>query len=58
MEVEELNKEVRQNKLIQLIQTHRQMSAVDLARHLHVSKRTILRDIQELEEKGVQILAH
>lgn len=53
-----VNKEVRQNQLIQLIQNHRQMSAVDLARNLGVSKRTILRDIQDLEAKGVQILAH
>ncbi|UEX90528.1 helix-turn-helix transcriptional regulator [Staphylococcus ratti] len=53
-----MNKEARQTKLIQLIQNQTQMSAIDLARTLNVSKRTILRDIQELEAKGVQILAH
>lgn len=57
-EVWQVNKETRQSKLIQLIQKQNQISAVELARELHVSKRTILRDIQELEAKGVQILAH
>ncbi|SUK08293.1 DeoR family transcriptional regulator [Staphylococcus agnetis] len=53
-----MNKETRQSKIIQLIQKQNQISAVELARKLQVSKRTILRDIQELEAKGVQILAH
>ncbi|NHA35150.1 DNA-binding transcriptional regulator [Staphylococcus schleiferi] len=52
-----MNKETRQNKLIALIQQQQHMTAQELAKALNVSKRTILRDMHELEKNGVQILA-
>ncbi|EGQ0311296.1 HTH domain-containing protein [Staphylococcus pseudintermedius] len=53
-----MNKETRQKKLLALIQQDKPMTALELAQALNVSKRTILRDMQELEGKGVQIVAH
>lgn len=52
-----MNKRERQNKLVQAIQENRQVTASELASELNVSKRTILRDIQDLEDQGVKILA-
>jgi predicted DNA-binding transcriptional regulator YafY len=52
-----VNKRERQNKLVQAIQENRQITASELATKLNVSKRTILRDIQDLEDQGVKILA-
>lgn len=45
-----MNKETRQNKLIALIQQQQHMTAQELAQALNVSKRTILRDMHELEK--------
>lgn len=53
-----MKKEVRQQRLLSLIQEDKTMTALELAHQLNVSKRTILRDIQDLEKKGVQIVAH
>ncbi|MBI5975830.1 helix-turn-helix transcriptional regulator [Staphylococcus canis] len=53
-----MRKETRQYKLIELLQDQQYMTAHALAQALNVSKRTILRDIQELEQQGVKILAH
>lgn len=52
-----LNKAERQNQLIHVIQQNRKMTASELATALNVSKRTISRDIAELEEQGVRIFA-
>ncbi|ATH59438.1 MULTISPECIES: helix-turn-helix transcriptional regulator [Staphylococcus] len=52
-----MNKRERQNKLVQAIQNNKQITATELAANLNVSKRTILRDIQDLEDQGVKILA-
>ena len=52
-----MNKRERQNKLVQAIQQNKQITASELATDLNVSKRTILRDIQDLEDQGVKILA-
>jgi len=52
-----MNKVERQNKLIQFIESNDQLTAAQLAKKLEVSKRTILRDIQDLENQGVQIIA-
>lgn len=52
-----MNKRERQNKLVLAIQENRQITASELAINLNVSKRTILRDIQDLEDQGVKILA-
>ncbi|ALM57761.1 HTH domain-containing protein [Staphylococcus equorum] len=52
-----MNKRERQNKLVLAIQENRQITASELAKNLDVSKRTILRDIQDLEDQGVKILA-
>lgn len=52
-----MNKRERQNKLVLAIQENRQITASELATDLNVSKRTILRDIQDLEDQGVKILA-
>ncbi|WP_251517846.1 MULTISPECIES: helix-turn-helix transcriptional regulator [Staphylococcus] len=52
-----MNKRERQNKLVQAIQKNRQITATELAQNMKVSKRTILRDIQDLEDQGVKILA-
>ncbi|WP_412518035.1 helix-turn-helix transcriptional regulator [Staphylococcus simulans] len=52
-----MNKIERQNKLVQAIETNQQLTAAQLAQTLKVSKRTILRDIQDLEKQGVQIIA-
>src|SRR5699024_12576148 len=41
----------------QAIQNNKQITATELAANLNVSKRTILRDIQDLEDQGVKILA-
>ena len=43
-----MNKRERQNKLVLAIQENRQITASELAKNLEVSKRTILRDIQDL----------
>ncbi|REH85592.1 helix-turn-helix transcriptional regulator [Staphylococcus felis] len=53
-----MKKETRQCKLIEMLQAHHYLTAHELSDELNVSKRTILRDIQELENKGVRILAH
>lgn len=34
------------------------MTALELAKYCNVSKRTILRDIDDLENQGVKIYAH
>ena len=52
-----MNKRERQNKLVLAIQENKQITASELASNLNVSKRTILRDIQDLEDQGVKILA-
>ncbi|WP_037556857.1 helix-turn-helix transcriptional regulator, partial [Staphylococcus massiliensis] len=53
-----MTKAERQNRLLECIKDNHHISANTLAEKLGVSKRTILRDIQDLEDKGVQILAH
>ncbi|ARJ50471.1 helix-turn-helix transcriptional regulator [Staphylococcus lutrae] len=53
-----MNKEMRQQQLLSLIQEEKTMTASALARQLNVSKRTISRDIQALEKKGVPIVAY
>lgn len=50
-----LNKHERQNELIIAIQHNHKMSTQELAEYLNVSKRTIARDIAELESQGVKI---
>src|SRR5699024_8725435 len=52
-----MNKRERQNNLVQAIQQNKQITASELAIDLDVSKRTIIRDIQDLEYQGVKILA-
>ena len=51
-----MNKLERQNRLIQEIQQSNKITASELKR-FKVSKRTILRDIDDLENQGVQIHA-
>ena len=53
-----MKKEQRQQKMIQLIQQLKHVTAAELAKQLGVSKRTILRDIQELESKGAHLQTH
>ncbi|MBM6508195.1 MULTISPECIES: helix-turn-helix transcriptional regulator [Staphylococcus] len=52
-----MNKLERQNRLIQEIQQSNKITASELAKRFKVSKRTILRDIDDLENQGVQIHA-
>jgi predicted DNA-binding transcriptional regulator YafY len=52
-----LNKRERQNMIVNAIHHNKQITAAELANNLKVSKRTILRDIQDLEDQGVKILA-
>lgn len=52
-----MNKLERQNRLITVIQQSNKITASELAKRLNVSKRTILRDIDDLENQGVQIHA-
>ena len=49
-----MNKLERQNQIIQSIQNSDKMTASQLAKLFKVSKRTILRDIDDLEEQGVK----
>ena len=46
-----MNKLERQNQIIQSIQNSDKMTASQLAKLFKVSKRTILRDIDDLEEQ-------
>jgi predicted DNA-binding transcriptional regulator YafY len=43
--------------IVNAIHHNKQITAAELANNLNVSKRTILRDIQDLEDQGVKILA-
>lgn len=43
--------------IVNAIHHNKQITAAELAHNLKVSKRTILRDIQDLEDQGVKILA-
>ncbi|MEN2451263.1 HTH domain-containing protein, partial [Bacillus sp. JR_15] len=52
-----MNKLERQNRLIQEIQQSNKITASELAKRFKVSKRTILRDIDDLENQGVHIHA-
>ncbi|AVQ35454.1 helix-turn-helix transcriptional regulator [Staphylococcus kloosii] len=52
-----MNKRERQNMIVNAIHHNKQITAAELANNLKVSKRTILRDIQDLEDQGVKILA-
>lgn len=52
-----MNKLERQNRLITEIQQSNKITASELAKRFNVSKRTILRDIDDLENQGVQIHA-
>ena len=52
-----MNKLERQNRIIQAIQNSDKMTASQLAKEFNVSKRTILRDIDDLEEQGVKVYA-
>lgn len=52
-----MNKLERQNQIIQSIQNSEKMTASQLAKIFKVSKRTILRDIDDLEEQGVKVYA-
>lgn len=52
-----MNKRERQNMIVNAIDHNKQITAAELAHNLKVSKRTILRDIQDLEDQGVKILA-
>lgn len=52
-----MNKLERQNQIIQSIQNSDKMTASQLAKLFKVSKRTILRDIDDLEEQGVKVYA-
>ncbi|MCS4486047.1 helix-turn-helix transcriptional regulator [Staphylococcus americanisciuri] len=53
-----MKKEERQQKLVYLIQQLEHVTAAELAEHLNVSKRTVQRDIQEIESKGVHLQTH
>lgn len=53
-----LNKMERQNQIISFIQQGHKINASDLAKQFNVSTRTITRDIDDLESKGVHIYAH
>ncbi|UXR75965.1 MULTISPECIES: HTH domain-containing protein [unclassified Staphylococcus] len=53
-----MKKDTRQQKLIELIQEMKHVKADTLAQKLGVSKRTVLRDVQELEAKGVHLQTH
>ena len=50
-----MNKLERQNRIIQTIQSSDKITASQLAKQFNVSKRTILRDIDELEDQGVKV---
>ncbi|MDV5962427.1 HTH domain-containing protein, partial [Staphylococcus aureus] len=50
-----MNKAERQNLIITAIQQNKKMTALELAKYCNVSKRTILRDIDDLENQGVKI---
>ena len=50
-----MNKLERQNRIIQTIQSSDKITASQLAKQFNVSKRTILRDIDELEDQGKSI---
>ena len=52
-----MNKLERQNRIIQTIQSSDNITASQLAKQFKVSKRTILRDIDELEDQGVKVYA-
>lgn len=52
-----MNKLERQNRIIQTIQSSDKITASQLAKQFKVSKRTILRDIDELEDQGVKVYA-
>ncbi|MDU2973152.1 MAG: HTH domain-containing protein, partial [Staphylococcus epidermidis] len=52
-----MNKLERQNRIIQTIQSSDKITASQLAKQFNVSKRTILRDIDELEDQGVKVYA-
>ncbi len=52
-----MNKLERQNRIIQAIQNSDKMTASQLAKEFNVSKRTVLRDIDDLEEQGVKVYA-
>ena len=52
-----MNKRERQNMIVNAIHHNKPITAAELANNLKVSKRTILRDIQDLEDQGVKILA-
>lgn len=52
-----MNKAERQNLIITAIQQNKKMTALELAKYCNVSKRTILRDIDDLENQGVKIYA-
>ena len=52
-----MNKLERQNRIIQTIQSSDKITASQLAKQFKVSKRTILRDIDELEEQGEKVYA-
>lgn len=51
-----MNKAERQNLIITAIQQNKKMTALELAKYCNVSKRTILRDIDDLENQGVKNL--
>ena len=51
-----MNKLERQNRIIQTIQSS-DKTLSQLAKQFNVSKRTILRDIDELEDQGVKVYA-
>ncbi|MGJ5712924.1 helix-turn-helix transcriptional regulator [Staphylococcus auricularis] len=53
-----MKKRERQQQLVEVIRNQDIQSTAALARALNVSKRTITRDIKELEEQGVQLIAH
>lgn len=53
-----LNKLERQHQIISIIQQGHKINASDLAKQFNVSTRTITRDIDDLESKGVHIYAH
>lgn len=51
-----MNKAERQNLIITAIQQNKKMTALELAKYCNVSKRTILRDIDDLENQGVKFM--
>jgi len=50
-----LNKTERLFALVLLLQTRPNLSSLDLAKHFHVSRRTIFRDLRALAESGVPL---